>query len=583
MDMNGDVEVVEVCPDRTVRCIAEAACEVFGYVVGTFALHTAGGRVLDLAQRLADVELEGGSEVHIVISEAACAKAQLAQLGITRNFTQQIRIQLQDLRTARRSEALRTLDLLFTHLDVRNSYPSTWTYEQHFDAFFELKCVISSRVLESSCSTVLIEGARKQIEEGLSTVAVFTPMFLNAARGGRVAQLRILLAAGAEVDGVNRRGETGLASAVAGGSLQTCALLLAHGADPRHIASRGRTVTNVACTQLRRHYSTHGWPLLDCLKLLYSKGAHDVDTPDDAGNTALDCVLLDSLCAPSALLGVRTLLELGARVSERTLLLTTRIMLPGVVQLVKQAVLEQRADEAAGLVEGALRAAVCSTVPTPRDYAHCLQELVRDEPALRGDLLSTLLKDAAQHRLTHWPHLAHIFALPTRDDLPAVLSPAMSAAVTRTDSQSGAHVRLLLSWGADPDLRDSSGRTPLDQALEHNKKDVVVALLGAGVDVSAQDSEGRTALHVGAMRASDKTLDVLLCGLKAAQLQAVLDACDGQGQTALMCAVRAKKRKNVACLLQHGADMSKPDAAGVLPVDAAACVPAMAALLHTTS
>ena len=58
-------------------------------------------------------------------------------------------------------------------------------------------------------------------------------------------------------------------------------------------------------------------------------------------------------------------------------------------------------------------------------------------------------------------------------------------------------VKALLAAGANPDVRDNRGRTPLHYAVA---KDgvilaVVEALLDAGADPAAKDSEGKTPLE----------------------------------------------------------------------------------------
>src|SRR5437660_11732423 len=55
-----------------------------------------------------------------------------------------------------------------------------------------------------------------------------------------------------------------------------------------------------------------------------------------------------------------------------------------------------------------------------------------------------------------------------------------------------------LSQGADPNERDSDGRTPLMHAAIDNKVDIAKALLKKGADVDGQDDHGYGALHFAA-------------------------------------------------------------------------------------
>jgi hypothetical protein len=70
----------------------------------------------------------------------------------------------------------------------------------------------------------------------------------------------------------------------------------------------------------------------------------------------------------------------------------------------------------------------------------------------------------------------------------------------------GAVVRRLLGAGADPDLRDGSGRSPLSLAAAGGHLAVVEALLDAGAETGLRSATGMTALMTAAAMATIQPL-----------------------------------------------------------------------------
>lgn len=123
----------------------------------------------------------------------------------------------------------------------------------------------------------------------------------------------------------------------------------------------------------------------------------------------------------------------------------------------------------------------------------------------------------------------------------------------------------LLSLGADPNLRDKFGHTPLYSTC-NGAGDVTIAraLIAAGADVDAQDYVKRCApLHMAARRGRVDVSAVLLDG------GANVEVRDIHGQTPLRRAVNCGKVDVAHLLIDHGADVDAVDKHGVSPRQAA--------------
>ena len=112
-------------------------------------------------------------------------------------------------------------------------------------------------------------------------------------------------------------------------------------------------------------------------------------------------------------------------------------------------------------------------------------------------------------------------------------------------------LRTLLTLGANPNVQDNVGVTPLMRAAAKNQKGIVQILLKQkGTDVKMQDLQGRTALIYSVYAAETSPANTLL------KAGADLNAQDAAGNTALLTAIKAKNDRTALFLIQQGADLT---------------------------
>lgn len=110
------------------------------------------------------------------------------------------------------------------------------------------------------------------------------------------------------------------------------------------------------------------------------------------------------------------------------------------------------------------------------------------------------------------------------------------------DQPTGRIIAALLRAGADPHARHAEGWTPLHHAVEGDAPNAtaVAALLAAGADPDARDDAGRTPLHAAADQAGRERALECVRRLLAAGVDRTVR--DGNGQTALDLAREAVAR-----------------------------------------
>ncbi len=121
-------------------------------------------------------------------------------------------------------------------------------------------------------------------------------------------------------------------------------------------------------------------------------------------------------------------------------------------------------------------------------------------------------------------------------------------------------VRTLIAAGANPNVADQDGNTPLMLAAHQQSLESVGILLAAGADVNAKDKFGHSALMDAAVALESRDSTFVVKTLIRAK--ANVDDTDELGQTALMSAARTGYVKTVEALLEAGASVKVKDKEG---------------------
>jgi ankyrin repeat protein len=108
----------------------------------------------------------------------------------------------------------------------------------------------------------------------------------------------------------------------------------------------------------------------------------------------------------------------------------------------------------------------------------------------------------------------------------------------------------LVKDGADVNVAESNGTTPLHWAVHHGNVDLVKQLLKAGADVNVANNYGATPISEAAVLGDYALMKVLL------DAGADPDSTNPDGQTPLMVVARSNNLDTAQLLLKHGADVN---------------------------
>jgi len=109
---------------------------------------------------------------------------------------------------------------------------------------------------------------------------------------------------------------------------------------------------------------------------------------------------------------------------------------------------------------------------------------------------------------------------------------------------------ILLRAGADPNIPDTLGTTPLIRASVHGFHDIVKLLIEKGAAINTQDNFGNTALQAAARNKDCEPKTFLLLIKHGANL----DICNKEGNTALHYAALLNREDIVKILMSNGAN-----------------------------
>ena len=124
-------------------------------------------------------------------------------------------------------------------------------------------------------------------------------------------------------------------------------------------------------------------------------------------------------------------------------------------------------------------------------------------------------------------------------------------------------IEFLLKHGANPDVVDNQGVTPLMLAIKNRFPAAAQLLVGRSSTLANVDFSGETALSYAVRNGNVEMIEKLLSA------GADINAADSSGNTPLHAAVESQSVAGVNTLLKHGADKSRKNEARYTPLEAA--------------
>ena len=314
------------------------------------------------------------------------------------------------------------------------------------------------------------ETVQGLVAEGYDVNEAKTPPILGAAEFSNAMVVRDLIRAGARVNVADQSGYTPLIFAALRGLPEMVRLLLDAGADA-NAADRDRVTTLMYGAQSGDE---------SVVRQLLDAGARVKDRDTRGGSALMDAAASGN---PKV---VQLLLDAKAAVNDRNWWRTTPLIAavrgtehPTLRMFgVHPQVPEELVDR--GAVVRMLIAAGANVNSKDREGQNALFTIEEDALA---ELLKTKIDLNARD---NWGETA--------------LASSVSYTLTR----------LLIKAGADPEIADKNGATPLMHAADNNYIDILKVLIAAGVKLDSRDREGRTALFYAVESGLETPVSLLL-------------------------------------------------------------------------
>jgi len=418
---------------------------------------------------------------------------------------------------------------------------------------------------------------------------------LWAVECGEKEKIKELLILGIDINIKNKYGKTPLHLAISKRNIYTAKLLIDNGADINAKDNLGKTPFHHAYNE-------------ESICLLVNTGA-DINAKDNNGYTRLDYTYNGRKNSASSLHAI--LKNYGAEYSEKNSIELVDAVLRMDIEKVKK-LLENGADPNARIHGGATPLLAAANpyqamnqraVRIDKEKQVKLREIARILVDKGADInktkvhVSSLLHAAAGCGNTavakflveagaDWREKDHWGKLPvydaaehgSRETVEYFLSLEGEDVAEKIDLNILLHraaayngvdvVQLLLEKGANVNSRDSSGRTPLGNAVRYYMNRLVMKfLIENGANVNSKDNEGQTPMHY-AMYSNH----IMLCkeGAEILLNSGVdVNAQDNQGNTSIHIMAKRGSKELVQYLLNNKANINIVNSEGKTPLDTA--------------